>query len=143
MNIRRGKYAYMSPEQVAGEPLDARSDQFGVGVMLVELLTGVRPFDGRGPADVLENIREAAPPDLSALPPALVPVLNRCFAARPAERFPDALALRDALLAAYPEAARVGPPEVSRWVGAGEHAGSASPPGNPTATQRTVIDTAR
>lgn len=143
VNIRRGKYAYMSPEQVAGEPLDARSDQFGVGVMLVELLTGVRPFDGRGPADVLENIREAAPPDLSAVPGSLVPVLTRCFAARPAERFPDALALRDALLEAFPDAARIGPPEVSRWVGTGEVGESVSPPGSGTATQRTVIDTVR
>ncbi len=115
-NIRRGKYAYMSPQQVTGAPLDARSDLFGVGVMLVELLTGRRPYEGDGPAQLLDRIREAAPPDLRALPRGLAEVAARCLAARPDDRYPHALAVREALLDALPGAARVGPPEVSAWV---------------------------
>ncbi|MEM9458117.1 MAG: serine/threonine-protein kinase [Myxococcota bacterium] len=138
--VRRGKYAYMSPEQVAGEPLDARSDQFSVGVMLVELLTGRRPYDGEGPAQVLDRIRRAAPPDLSALSPALASVAGRCLAADPVERHPDALALRDALLDALPAAARVGPPQVGAWVRALADAGQSD--GRPrTSTIHTVIET--
>lgn len=139
-NVRRGKYAYMSPEQVAGEPLDARSDQFGVGVMLVELLTGRRPYEGEGPAQVLDRIREAARPDLSALSPALAEVAGRCLAAVPAQRFESALTLRAALLDAQPGAARVGPPEVGAWVRALADAGHSD--GRPrTSTIHTVIDT--
>lgn len=141
VNVRRGKYAYMSPEQVAGEPLDARSDLFGVGVMLVELLTGRRPYDGPGPAQVLDAIRAAAPPDLSALPPALAEVAGRCLAAAPADRPAHAHALRDALLDAVPGAARLGPPEVAAWVLAHDAApDDAAPPR--TSTVRTAADDA-
>ena len=138
-NIRRGKFGYMSPEQVAGEPLDARSDLFGVVVMLVELLLGERPFDGEGPAQVLERIREAAPPDLDGVPAELRPVVARGLQARPSARHDDALALRRALLDAWPAATRVGPPEVAAWV---ERAGSDDAPGGRAATQRTVFDPA-
>lgn len=141
--VRRGKYAYMSPEQVAGEPLDGRSDQFGVGVMLVELLTGRRPYDGDGdgPAAVLDRIRRADPPDLSALPPALAEVAGRCLAARSSDRHPDALAVRDALLDATPAAARMGPPEVAAWVGTAMGEGSEPAPGRArTSTVRTAAD---
>lgn len=142
-NVRRGKYAYMSPEQVAGEPLDGRSDQFGVGVMLVELLTGRRPFEGEGPAQVLDRIRRADPPDLTALPPALGQVAARCLAARPPDRHPHALAVRDALLDATPAAARMGPPEVAAWVGVAlGHEPAPGSGGSRTSTVRTVADVA-
>ena len=58
---RRGKYAYMSPEQLAGEPLTAASDQFGLGVTLVELVTGRRPFAGDTPWATMAAVR-AGPP---------------------------------------------------------------------------------
>lgn len=115
-NIRRGKYAYMSREQVAGEPLDARSDQFSVGVMLLELLSGRRPYDAPGLAQVLDRIREAAAPDLRGIPGPLQAVLLRCMAADAADRYPHALALRAALLDAWPAATEVGPPQIGDWV---------------------------
>lgn len=142
VNVRRGKYAYMSPEQVAGEPLDARSDLFGVGVMLVELLTGRRPYEGSGPAQVLDAIRTAAPPDLRALPPGLAEVAARCLAAAAAARPVHALAVREALLDALPAAARLGPPEVAAWVTGAEGSDDGATSRLRTSTVRTVADEA-
>jgi len=139
-HVRRGKYAYMSPEQVIGVPLDARSDLFGVGVMLVELLTGRRPYDGEGPAQVLDAIREGAPPDLSALPAALAVVAARCLAAEPGRRHPDALAVREALLDAMPASARMGPPDVAMWVSKTAGPEDGTPARLRTSTVRTAAD---
>ncbi len=138
VNVRRGKFAYMSPEQVAGEPLDARCDLFSVMVMLVELLTGARPFDGEGPAEVLERIREAASPALQAVPAALRAVVRQGLSGFPGDRHTDALTLRRALLDAYPAARNLGPPELSRWVAGSE--GEDSPASGPSPSQSTVYD---
>ncbi|HEX7703633.1 MAG TPA: serine/threonine-protein kinase, partial [Kofleriaceae bacterium] len=57
---RKGRYAYMAPEQLAGEPVTAAADQFGLAVTLVELVTGERPFAGpheASPWTLLEAIR--------------------------------------------------------------------------------------
>lgn len=136
-NIRRGKFGYMSPEQVAGEPLDARSDLFSVMVMLVELITGDRPFDGEGPAQVLERIREAAPPVLDAVPDALRSLVEQGLRPTPDHRHADALALRTALLRAWPAAATIGPPEVAEWLARAST--EATPPAR-GATRRTVFE---
>jgi eukaryotic-like serine/threonine-protein kinase len=95
--IRRGKYAYMSPEQIAGEPLGRASDQFGFGVMLVELLTGGRPFDGPSPVETMENIKRAVAPDVSSLDRDLAAISLRCLAREPRDRFASAGDLRAAL----------------------------------------------
>ena len=136
-NIRRGKFGYMSPEQVAGEPLDARSDLFSVMVMFVELLTGERPFDGEGPAQVLERIREAAAPNLDAVPDALRPLVESGLSATPEVRHGDALTLRAALLYAWPAAATVGPPEVATWVA---HASADATSSGREPTRRTLFE---
>jgi len=54
----KGKYGYMSPEQVVGRPIDARSDLFAVGVVLAELLTGRRLFSAPADLDVLLKVRD-------------------------------------------------------------------------------------
>src|SRR5262245_58275405 len=79
-NVRKGKYAYMSPEQVAGEPLTERSDQFGLGVTLMELLLGRRPYDGDTVKDTMDRVRAAEPPDLGELPAEQQFLLLRCLA---------------------------------------------------------------
>ena len=70
-----GSPAYMSPEALRGEELDARSDIWSFGVLLYEMLAGRRPFEGDTVTHVLVKILEEAAPDLSALRPDLPPAL--------------------------------------------------------------------
>ena len=95
-NIVKGKYAYMSPEQTRGESLDARSDQFALAVLLVELCAGTRPFSGATPHATMELIARAESPQLTGLPPSLTSLVERCLAARAKDRFEstEALCLR-------------------------------------------------
>jgi serine/threonine-protein kinase len=103
--IVRGTYAYLSPEQIAGGSPTAKSDQFALGVVLVEMLTGTRPFDGDDVATTLERIRSAQAPDLSAVPEPFASIARRCLAADPADRFADTHALFAALAPTSPTAA--------------------------------------
>jgi len=66
-----GAPQYMSPEQVRGEPLDARSDVFSFGVVLYEMTTGKRPFSGGSSDEILNDILRAQPVPPSALAPGL------------------------------------------------------------------------
>src|SRR5262249_38837537 len=79
VGIRKGTYAVMSPEQVAGDPLGQESDQFALGVLLTELLTGRRPFAGETPFETMELIRRAEPPDVSELDQELATIVLRCL----------------------------------------------------------------
>jgi TolB-like protein/cytochrome c-type biogenesis protein CcmH/NrfG len=96
-----GTLPYMAPEQLRGEPADPASDLFALGVLLFELATGRRPFTGASLPElssaILRDDPLAAGAD-AALPPALVPLLRRCLAKAPAERWPDTAALLAALL---------------------------------------------
>ena len=60
--ILKGKFGYMSPEQVRGLPIDRRSDVFAVGVILYEMLTGERLFVGESDFSTLEKVRNADVP---------------------------------------------------------------------------------
>jgi hypothetical protein len=100
-----GTPAYMSPEQIRGTGVDARSDQFAIGVLLYELVTGRHPFLARSPAATLARILEAAPDPLP-LPAAgddeglmdrLNGVVNRCLQKRADQRYSDTAALAAAL----------------------------------------------
>lgn len=64
-----GTVGYMSPEQLRGEPLDARTDLFSLGVVLYEMTTGRRPFEAETAAAVLHSILQDDPPPLRALRP--------------------------------------------------------------------------
>ena len=91
-NVRKGKYAYMSPEQIAGERATAASDQFSFGVLLHELVCGVRPFDGETVHQTMANI-VAANASFDSLPSALRPVVTRCLAREVTNRYPSTAAL--------------------------------------------------
>ncbi len=62
-----GTATYMSPEQARGLRVDARSDIFSLGVVLYEMLTGMPPFDGPTPADIMSQVLNHEPPQLSTL----------------------------------------------------------------------------
>jgi serine/threonine-protein kinase len=99
----KGKFAYMSPEQVRGESLDARSDLFAVGVVLYELSTGTRLFRQDSAAATVEAVlRQPIPspvrPD-RAYPPALAQICARALARDLADRYQSAEEMRDDLLA--------------------------------------------
>jgi len=99
-----GTPSYMSPEQFKGEPVDGRSDLFAVGIVLYQMLTGVRPFSGPA-STVMHQIIHENPPRPSERQPALHPafdaVLARAMAKRVEDRYPGAQAFLDALNAAY------------------------------------------
>ena len=93
-----GTTGYMSPEQVRGEALDARSDIFSLGIMLHEMLAGARPFEGASAADVMSAVLRADPPPLpDAVPVALRSIVQRCLNRQPSERFQSASDLAFAL----------------------------------------------
>ncbi len=92
--ILKGKFGYMSPEQVRGLPLDWRSDIFAAGIVLYELLTGERLFTGESDYSVLEKVRTAAVPRPSTvrqtLQPALERIVLKALAKDPDDRYPHA-----------------------------------------------------
>ena len=93
-----GTVAYMSPEQAQGKPVDARSDVFSLGILLFEMATGQRPFQGDTSMSVLSAIIKDTPApvtDLRAdLPRDVGRVLRRCLAKDPEERYQTAKDLR-------------------------------------------------
>ena len=83
-----GTVAYMSPEQAAGQPLDARSDVFSFGIVLYELLAGRRPFDGANDLETLKAIAHAAPAPLpSTVPEILRIAVDKALEKDPADRY--------------------------------------------------------
>ncbi|MBW2456518.1 MAG: protein kinase [Deltaproteobacteria bacterium] len=97
----KGEPAYMSPEQVCGRNLDARSDIFGLGVVLFELFAKRPPWVVRTVKDALEFIVEGRHADLAELCPrmdnALVETVDRCLAKEPEARFQSSRALKHEL----------------------------------------------
>ena len=94
-----GTFQYMSPEQVEGKEVDARSDIFSFGSMLYEMVTGRRAFQGKSQLSVASAILEKEPAPISTIqpltPPALDRAIRRCLAKDPEDRWQTA---RDLLL---------------------------------------------
>jgi eukaryotic-like serine/threonine-protein kinase len=89
-----GSVSYMAPEQVNGQPVDARTDIFSTGVVLYELFTYNHPFDGENMAATLMKIIHAAPPPLknfvSDYPPELEAIIFKALAKNREERYHSA-----------------------------------------------------
>jgi eukaryotic-like serine/threonine-protein kinase len=83
-----GTIAYMSPEQAAGKPLDARSDIFSFGVVLYELLAGQRPFAGANDLELMQTIIHGTPEPLSSeIPAGLRQLVEKALEKDPAHRY--------------------------------------------------------
>jgi len=89
-----GTFQYMSPEQLEGKEIDARSDIFAFGAMLYEMVTGRKAFQGSSHASLIASIMSADPPPVSTIQPMASPALDRivrrCLAKSPDDRWQSA-----------------------------------------------------
>jgi serine/threonine-protein kinase len=101
VGLIKGKVGYMSPEQVLGEPVDARTDLFALGIVLYELVVGQPPFGGKSMRHIIDAITgDAAPPKPSLscdCPASLDAVLLKAVDKRREGRFQSAAELLAAL----------------------------------------------
>jgi serine/threonine protein kinase len=122
--LRKGKYAYMAPEQINGDPLTGAADVFALAVTLHECLLGRRPFDGENPRDVMEAIRQARlgpTHDFGDLDDELVALLRQALAREPVQRgdaagFARSLAAARQVTAVRRGHAAVGAFDLATWV---------------------------
>jgi len=117
----KGKFAYMAPEQVRAQAVDARTDLFALGILLYQITTGKHPFRGENPGETLQNIcsdRGPTPPSafLPDYPSELEAVVLKALAKNPEQRFSSANEMLTALERAMP-----GPLEASFEVQVAEY----------------------
>src|SRR5215831_14268460 len=117
----KGKYGYMSPEQVIGGQLDGRSDTFAVGIVLCEMLMGRRLFTSPNDLDVLLMVRDVKLDRLykygADMPAPLREIVLRALQRPPSERWQNAGAFRDALWDwLFQNGTRIGPSDVGAFL---------------------------
>ncbi len=120
-DVIRGKYAYMSPEQVEGKVLDGRSDLFSLGIVLYELLTGRRLFKSKTREETLARVRRAEVPSPRAWRPSVSDELEnfllKTLARDPADRWQDGAEMLEALAGiTLRERHRAGNNELAKWM---------------------------
>jgi hypothetical protein len=103
-----GTVAYMSPEQLRSQPVDARSDLFSLGAILYEMLTGHRAFRGETDVDTITAVLKEDPPELmierTGISPAFEQIVHHCLEKDPEKRFQSAGDLAFALRTLSPAA---------------------------------------
>jgi serine/threonine-protein kinase len=112
--VHLGTPICMAPEQIRGEPVDARTDIYGLGVLLYEMATGRPPFEGATDPDTEQLHLYAEPPLASQQVAAAAPIdtiIRRCLQKHPAERFPSVPEVLGALRRALGESDGGEPPQ--------------------------------
>jgi serine/threonine-protein kinase len=95
-----GTASYMSPEQARGEPADARSDIFSLGIVMYEMLTGRLPFKGKTSVDVMHSVMHDEPAPLGeSAPPRLQQIVSKALAKNPSARYQSSEVLLEDLRA--------------------------------------------
>ena len=116
-----GTPSYMSPEQVVGRDIDARSDLFSVGVMMYEMLAGQKPFQGDSVVSISYAIMNRTPTQPGGCPIRLWQVMERAMEKAPAARFQSAgemrQAIADAMAAQTPTNVAYSPPPANPYAG--------------------------
>ena len=108
---RLGTPGYMAPEQLRGQPVDARVDIFAFGVMAYELATGSHPFGGSDPAALLERLLSDNPPLSRPIePPGLDAIIRHCLKGNPEGRYASGAELVQALRSLQTGSAEAAPP---------------------------------
>jgi len=129
-----GSPAYMSPEQIKGDKLDARTDIFSLGVVLYQAITLRKPFPADTLTTLVYQILHEEPPDPAAiradLPPEYSPIVRRCLAKRREDRYSTASEVAAELRAALGEApvARTSGVDGSRFAAGRQPPPAAEPP---------------
>ncbi len=106
----------MAPEQIAGQPVDGRSDLYALGVTLFQLLTGTLPFEADSLTELMFKITQQDAPDLRSrrpeLPDSLARIVARALRKSPDDRYPDGARMAadlQACLAGWPQPEAVAP----------------------------------
>ncbi|MGO9360747.1 MAG: protein kinase domain-containing protein [Xanthobacteraceae bacterium] len=101
VGVIMGTPSYMSPEQIAGRELDHRTDIFSLGIILYEMASGRRPFEGASSAELASAILRDTPRPLSeirnGIAPELCRLIQRCLEKNAQDRFPSAREVREGL----------------------------------------------
>jgi serine/threonine protein kinase len=137
-----GSVHYFSPEQARGDEVTGRSDVYSLGIVLYEMLTGRRPFEGDSAAGVaLKRLTEPPPRpmvDGQPLPPGLEAILRRALEREPERRFPDAGSFAEALRAWHRDRDARPPAQAPAAAAAAAAAAPPPPAATPPAGEPTV-----
>ncbi|MDB4885264.1 MAG: hypothetical protein JWN79_702 [Gemmatimonadetes bacterium] len=118
-----GNAHYVSPEQASGEPLDARSDLYSLGIAGYYALTGRLPFDGRSSAEVVTQQLTAQAPSITSVapsvPPRLAAAVERCLHKLPLRRYRNAESFAEAIDLAFEHAKEI-PAPLRSWINQSE-----------------------
>lgn len=115
-----GTPEYMSPEQLIGDPVDARADIYALGCILYQMLTGHRAFEGSTAHLITRRLTERPPRPRDtnrAIPKALDEVVVTALGRMPEDRYQTMEELRSALLAAPSQPVTTGPGRLAAWLG--------------------------
>jgi eukaryotic-like serine/threonine-protein kinase len=118
-----GNAHYVSPEQASGEPVDARSDLYSLGVAGYYALTGRLPFDGETSADVVRQHLASTAPSITSVapsvPPRLAAAVERCLHKEPIRRYRNAESFAEAIDLAFEHAKEI-PAPLRVWLSQGQ-----------------------